>query len=66
MTGTREVNEMFNGILQKKSLKLEKKIRKENCVGNDTFGLKISQPRQECEKKTRVSRIRVSLAKVDL
>lgn len=45
ITGTGEENRMFDGIPGKKLLNLESEIGKENCVGNKTPGLKISQPR---------------------
>lgn len=37
---------MFNSSLDKKSLKLEKETREENCIGNKTSGLKTSQTRK--------------------
>lgn len=36
-------NKVFDGLLDKKSLKLEKKTREESCVGDKPPGLKTSQ-----------------------
>lgn len=57
---------MFDDILGEKFLNLERKTGEENRVGDETPKLKPLNLERDVKKKTKASKVGISLVKIDL